>query len=316
MPGLKAKRYILTFPQNATTKETVTERLLAKWPSDLEWSIVAEEKHEDGTPHLHAIVVFKEQKNITMDAFDFLAEKHGNYQPVKHLAKAVEYVTKDKAFLCHNIDPETILAKKGQKTAIIAKKLKDGATIYDIDAEYPEFILTNKRKVQEYIQFLEEAKRIKEVPPPAEYLIHEYFTLKIGTDLPFRSKQLYLYGEPGIGKTTLIRKLCEKHRGYAIPSNNDFQHYNDDLYDFAFFDEFKGQLTPQFLNQWLDGQLLPLNTKGSSYIKKKNIPTIILSNLNLISVYKETVYIEATIDRLTIIEVKRADIERILLQFN
>lgn len=316
MPSqLRAKRFILTFPQNSTSKETVLERLLLKFPEEVENAIVAQEKHSDGEPHLHCLISFKERKCLPMNGFDFLADKHGNYQPVHSFVKSVEYVTKDKDYVSHNIDPVAFLDKKTPKSEKIAKLCQEGKTLSEIDEEHSGFVLNNKRKIQEYIQFQKEKKQ-REIPvEPREYIIDEFFTLKIGTPLPFRSKQLYLYGEPGIGKTTLIRKLCEKHRGFCIPTNNDFQHYDDDLYDFAFIDEFKGQLTVQFLNQFLDGQRLPLNTKGSTTIKNKNIPVIILSNHNLCNVYKSETYIDSLVDRLHIIEVKRSDIEKIISLF-
>ena len=40
-------------------------------------------------------------------------------------------------------------------------------------------------------------------------------------------------------------------RGYQIPKNGYYNDWTDDAFDFAYIDEFKGQISITFLNEWL-----------------------------------------------------------------
>jgi len=50
-------------------------------------------------------------------------------------------------------------------------------------------------------------------------------------------------------------------------------------------DEFKGQKTLQWMNEFRQGSKMTLRKKGSQYLKSKNIPVIILSNYSLSECY-------------------------------
>lgn len=78
---------------------------------------------------------------------------------------------------------------------------------------------------------------------------------------------------------------------YYIPTDESFyDHWDDANYDLAVLDEFRGQKTVQWLNLWLQGGVMCLPKKGSQYIKKYNVPTIILSNYELADIYKKANY--------------------------
>jgi len=125
-------------------------------------------------------------------------------------------------------------------------------------------------------------------------------------DMPFKTPQFWIYGPPNTGKSTFITKLEQAGlKGFEIPINNDFANWNDELYDFAYIDEFKGQLTIQFLNLFLQGSTMTLPGKyvAGGRIKKKNLPIFILSNYSPEQVYhKKSVFdLEPLLCRLRVI---------------
>lgn len=70
----------------------------------------------------------------------------------------------------------------------------------------------------------------------------------------------------------------------------------------------------QQLNRWLDGQVQSIKKKGKQYLKKQNLPFIIVSNYSPQQVFPKLAQanlLAPFITRLKIIEVKQIDIENI-----
>ena len=96
------------------------------------------------------------------------------------------------------------------------------------------------------------------------------------------TKSLYIYGPTGIGKSTLIDRLSKFVQVFYMARGEDFYDlYNEEVHELAVLDEFKANKTIQWMNTWLDGSRMNLRVKGGQMLKKKNIPTIILSNYSL-----------------------------------
>jgi len=86
-----------------------------------------EEKHKDGTPHLHVALKFQEPISTRdMNYFDRVTGKHGNYQPMKSQRACVAYVTKAGEYDAYGIDVKAILAKKCGTFTTMAKELRSG----------------------------------------------------------------------------------------------------------------------------------------------------------------------------------------------
>ena len=96
--------------------------------------------------------------------------------------------------------------------------------------------------------------------------------------------QLYIHGPTGVGKTHLISQLRTYFRVYDVCMTEKWMdNYDDDLYDLVIMEEFTGHArTLSEMNQFLDGQVVALPRRNKpSYLKQKNIPVIVLSNLSL-----------------------------------
>jgi len=89
---VQAKRYFLTYPQCALSKDVLARRIESL--ADVERMVICEEKHEDGSPHLHAVVEFKSKfSSRNARVFD-LEGHHPNIQTVKTWLAVVAYVKK------------------------------------------------------------------------------------------------------------------------------------------------------------------------------------------------------------------------------
>ena len=72
---------------------------------------------------------------------------------------------------------------------------------------------------------------------------------------------------------------------YHMPTTEEFYDQYSDDYDLVVMDEFKGQKTIQWMNQFLQGSPMPIRKKGSQGMKYKNLPVVILSNYRLSECY-------------------------------
>lgn len=291
---MNGKNFILTFPQCATTKEEAAERLQQQWKDELQGYIVCEEQHKDGTPHLHVFLKFHQRKNFkTADCMDFIGGKHGNYQVCRSAKKSIEYVTKAGKYVAEGVDVESVRKQKtGDK---ICGMLDDGKSLFEIKEEEKGYFLMNKRKIEEYAAWVqcENSKKSKLdwVEPKTDGLtdankqIAEWICKNIRQTRTFKAPQLFIFGKPNLGKTSLVEWLKKFLSVYLMPTTEEFyDHYSDD-YDLVVLDEFKGQKTIQFLNEFLQGSSMSIRKKGSQGLKKKNLPVIILSNYSLEECY-------------------------------
>lgn len=303
---LQAKFFFLTWPQCATPKETVLERIKAL--PNYSHAVVCREDHkeEDGV-HLHAFVALDRVcKRRGTDWLDALANKHGHYEPARDQQKVVKYVIKDGDYVADGFDPVQFLElrekKKSSKeslASVIAKKVREeDASLDAIDDAFPAYVLTNKRKLQEYISY-QKVKRaalakLQWVPldlanfPDADfnYKIAKWVSENVRQPRDFKQKQLYIWSSgPNAGKTHLVNELTKYLNVYHVPKNGYLCGYESNRFDLLVIDEFKSDFTIQFLNEFLQGSTMHINQKGSSTLKTDNPPCIILSNMELKEVY-------------------------------
>jgi len=297
---INAKTFILTYPQCDVEKEVALDNILQRWEQrGLEYCIVAHELHKDGTDHLHVVLRFDSRKNVRKeDFFDFITGKHGNYQSARSPIQAAKYIVKDNDYCSWGIDVEALIAGKPKKSQAVAELLETGRSLMDVYAYDKGYFLNNKKKIEDLQSFLHRNMPVSKVEwlgidisvvdfndiPLCQWLNDNLFK-----ERDFKQRQLYLYGPPNVGKTSLINQLHSFCRVYYIPKGEDYyDSFENEAYDLAVIDEFKGQKPITWLNEWLQGSIMPLRKKGSQYLKKHNLPTIILSNYSLDSVYAKS----------------------------
>jgi len=319
-----AKNFLLTFPRNDTSKQTVADRLIHAYGDKLNWYLIAREAHQDGSPHLHVAICFKQRVDVRQhNFFDFLSENgfgtganHCNIEVFRSPCGTVEYLQKS--------DPDPVTygdvpkrsrsrpssrseasssegkPRKPKITHTIHQYFKSGKTLQDIDKEEDlgPFLMTNLAKLRDY-QSWQQVMAAKLKGPGEAVTFHttcirspcqsvvEWLEKNLNQPRRFKQKQLYLYGPPDTGKTTLLEKLRMHYRVFEMPSDDKrFNDWEDGAYDIAVMDEFKGQLPITFLNKFLDGQTMKLAALYSVGIQKKqNIPMIICSNFSVAQAY-------------------------------
>lgn len=316
---LRGKTFLLTYPQNVTKKEEALQRILQfTWPHTLEWVIVSEEEHKSGDPHLHVAVHF--QNSIyTRNAnyFDFICQKHGDYKVSRSLKGTVNYVVKDGNYVSHGIDITKFQSKNiGNKIAQIIEK---GESLMSIKNENPGYFLLHKRKIEDYQSWF--VKKTYRPPLPWNLInlealigpdlkIAKWLNKNLFLERQYGTKDLFVHGPTMLGKTTLINSLRKRCRTYTIPSEDFYCNYDDEDYDLAIYDEFKGQKPIQWFNEWCQAGEMHLKKKGvTGYLKKKHIPTMIVSNFALHECYSKAYSenarcLDPLIRRLKIVELR------------
>lgn len=127
------RQWFLTYPQCDTAPETLLTHL--KTIDDVECYVIARELHEDGNPHLHSYVKFRNGVSKSRFSCFDMDGIHGNYQPTRSPKAVVRYCTKDGVFIS-NFDIEMYIAKKGKVTASILKSKSTKQALEDGDISY------------------------------------------------------------------------------------------------------------------------------------------------------------------------------------
>jgi len=112
---INAKSVFLTYPQCDLTNQFLMNHL-ASLKYECDYIITCEEKHADGSPHMHAVLKFKKKVDIRNEAFFDISGFHPNIQTTKNINASINYCKKDKCFLEEGSLQEHVnaLAAKGQ----------------------------------------------------------------------------------------------------------------------------------------------------------------------------------------------------------
>ncbi|AMY16578.1 replication-associated protein [Triumfetta yellow mosaic virus] len=122
---VNAKNYFLTYPRCSISKEEALSQILAlNTPTKKKYIRICRELHEDGTPHLHALLQFEGKFQCTNSRFFDLRHpqhsnvSHGDYKSCKSASDAKSYIQKDGDYIewgTFQIDGRC--ARGGQQTA-------------------------------------------------------------------------------------------------------------------------------------------------------------------------------------------------------
>lgn len=293
---LEAKHLFLTYPQCPTSRQRVLEQAKQKFAADLNWIVIAQEKHEDGAPHLHVCIALKTKYRSRVSSdLDCIAQNgqityHGNYQAMRNIRNSLQYVTKeDTEYLQWGIDVATTVAKKNGKAAFMAHMVTSGSTISELIEEDSGFMLQHHTKVLSFKKLLETQELQRRKTSKVSFIMEsgglagaqilQWLQDNIKQEREFKQRQLYIWSGPNKGKTSLIRNLQEHLKIYWAPldsSNDDL--YEDGCYDLIVFDEFHGQRQLTWLNYFLQGGDMVIHRRYNDTMKRENLPVIILSN--------------------------------------
>lgn len=297
---VNAKGFFLTFPQTTTTKESAFENLRAspEWER-LKWCVISQETHADGNTHLHVILYYQRKRDIRSPLFfDFIANSHGNVQALRSVYNAIKYLHKeDKNPIAHGIDCTAVLKRQSGQAAWVAQQIVEGnSTIAGLLVEESGFMLMNLKRVEYFHQAFTRATSLSRPKEPVTFelsqggiesaSIVQWLRDNIRQTRAFKQNQLWISSPPNHGKTSIFMELSEVLSIYWPPISETFDDlYEDDAYDLVVFDEFKGQRSITFMNSFVQGGPMVIRRKGSQYLKKQNIPVVVLSNFTIEEAY-------------------------------
>lgn len=271
----KAKGWFLTYPQCPCPPQDclddLRDKLKEKKDLKIVEYIVAQEEHKDGNPHLHAFIKLDKRIRFNPRLFDIIYEGkdyHGEYQVAKSWRAVQEYVKKGGNYIS-NINVEA--AKQKQSKKIGVEELERDALELLEEGVISGFQLVNFCKNQNLYRLLKNKRKANE---------------EINLDLPKRRHE-WIYGESNTGKTYRIRKMIKEDPSnwFQIPLNDDWQGYNNEKN--LYVDEYKGQLSIQYLNRICDGGA-KVNVKGSSAQLANDVVVHICSNFNIKECYQKS----------------------------
>lgn len=339
---LQAKNIFATYPQCSLPLSVASNLIRDFFQGNLEYAILSQEAHADGSLHLHVVIVLRRAKHYRDSRFLDLEHDdnlwHGNYQAARNLKDVVNYVLKNnnQQVVGINCNPRGIQKalnqKKSTKCELIANLVMEGEDLMQINLKYPGYLMMHFQKIMTYKRWHDNVEllatprkkfrgclqfdRMDPSRTSWELQIVKWINLNFSLPRKHRQPQLWIHGQTSTGKTHLIMQLLEYFQGYYVPNDGNWYDGYTDQYDFIYFDEFKGHKTIQDMNRLVEGSPCPLPQRGTQpYVKKKNLPVIVASNYGIQGVYQkaDSIVVAALQSRFLEIEVPASD--RIELQF-
>lgn len=311
--------------------------------ADFKAARVCAELHANGEPHLHALLLLHGCLQTRNPRYFDIEGYHCNMQAARSAKAVSAYIKKGGDFIDDGDVGATgdAEARRDNRSDRAAKLLAEGGDLNEVAEQMPGFFLLNKRKIEEMEEWHARKKRrngLKKLPTimedpeqalaegwtPAEIEVATWLDANLdGKPRPLKTPQLYLWGPPDVGKTTLVQTLKRFKSVYTAPQDEEFyDHFSEKETDLIVFDEFKGsQKTLQWMNSFLDGQELSIRKKGLQAVKTKNLPVIVLSNFSPNQAYQQastkgSTAFQAFLTRLCIVNLQSyaekliADLER------
>lgn len=146
---LNTEQFFLTYPQCEIEPQCALDQLTEFL--DVEHYLIAQEKHEDGEPHLHCWIKCTKKYNIkNANKFDLQSNDgtvtyHGNYQGCRSNKAVIEYCTKEGHYVSDLPKEDLLLqvkTRKSKTSMIGAKLLEAGRLTSDIIEQHPELLIT------------------------------------------------------------------------------------------------------------------------------------------------------------------------------
>lgn len=206
-----AKNVFLTYPQCDKTKDELQQFLKQLDPRPAEWAI-AQEHHQDGSLHLHAVVGYPSKINIRDQRHWDFEGHHPNIGPVRNLRATCDYIRKE--------DPEPLYGGSGGACSFgpraeggSGRKARDDGKYIELarggdykaalacfTERYPKEYVLRKTQVEENLRGM--AKRVRGA---VSYGLETFQEAAEGWDRTERT--LFLWGPSGTGKTEYAKAL-------------------------------------------------------------------------------------------------------------
>lgn len=269
---MDATSFFLTYPQSDFTHEQVYEFLGTIKP--VVWCRVAIESHEDGQPHVHAVVKFacRVRTRGDMRVFD-LVGRHPNVQVPRGIKAVLEYCAKGGNFRDFGHVPsfQASKAKRGD----VYDKLKSYAQSGDRDG-LDRYALETGTSLQWanhiWSRHIADRSTIRDPGPGVE-------CLQLST-LSFPGGSFVLIGPSGCGKSTWAKRVAPKPALF-VSHIDDLRKFNADVHKSIIFDDMDFNHWPRTAQIHLVDQhdVRSINVRYGTVTIPAGTPKIFTSNL-------------------------------------
>lgn len=280
---IDSKSWFLTFPKCLLTKEEALNLLklkLIKAKKALRGAVVAEELHEDGTPHIHCFLLLQDRFNCVNPRFWDLGDYHGNYQKARCIDDVVKYIKKDGNIIEEGLISwkEKVDARKDHRKAL-GKELIDGSkTLAQAVNEDPSLLFGLRHLKQD----LDTYRQVNNTAFEADGV-----------------RGIWIYGAPRVGKSRAVR--MKESDLYLKAQNKWFDGYLGQKA--ILIDDFDhmGKCLSHYIKIWADRYACTGEVKGSQ-IPLCHERFYVTSNYHPKDIFTEDeVLLEAIVSRFTII---------------
>lgn len=143
---LAARSVFLTYPRCSASGQELLDFLCGLEPTWV-YATVGTEAHQDGTPHLHALVLFSKKRDIrNAKHFDWRGY-HPNVQPTRSVPEAIAYVQKENCYVECGIRP---LSKTSNWSGVIS--CSDPASALSFVREnFPRDYVLNLERIEYFV---------------------------------------------------------------------------------------------------------------------------------------------------------------------
>jgi len=178
---LSGKNLFLTYPRCELERKDLADLLMSKVSVD--YMIVCRELHEDGFPHLHALLTLKKKLNTTSNVYFDVADYHGNYQVARATDDVREYIMK------YDQHPYEYGLYTGNNQSRVQKRAAENKAI--LSKPLNELIDEGVVHISQYKQYKEAINS------------YRLDSIKVPDYIP--KECIWIYGKTGIGKSRYIR---------------------------------------------------------------------------------------------------------------
>lgn len=234
---VEVKGWFCTWPKCPVSKEDALTILQTNGLPEIDEYVIAEEKHKDGTPHLHAFIKLSKKRSFSSVSklFDLL-EYHGHYEPAKSWKAVNKYCMKEGDYISNiNLDA----AKKKQNKKLLPEDFERDPLVLMEEGKLHPLSLNNFIKNRS-----------------------TYLGLKRGKDYNGEKKCYWVVGKPGIGKSYSIRDVFKDI--YIKPQNKWWDGYNGE--ENVLLDDLDTATLGHYLKIWADQYKFTAESKGSSIV--------------------------------------------------
>lgn len=200
---LSAKNLFLTYPHCGVPLEASRDIILeALGRGNVEYMVIAHERHQDGDLHIHAVVCLAVRCDIRNPNLLDLGEYHGNYQAIRNVRASVRYVKKDNVF----IEYGTINAKyaDAEDRKVVLEQIAKCSS----EAEAMHFIYVNGHSRDSYLLLQYWKTKQGESKPGSRFAREDFLVcqslLDVLGELAESDQCLLLIGPSGWGKTQYL----------------------------------------------------------------------------------------------------------------